>query len=120
MPISNTQPFFWHEGSACHIVVGEPGIYEHRFGGPLELVVADFPDEQRPLHRVLTLDLTDPRLEIRVPSVRLLPLLYGFVFDGCELRYQILSDKEVQVLELSRTIRNTLSRCPWLFPDRNN
>jgi hypothetical protein len=52
------------------------------------------------LHRLLTLDLHDSRLSIPLPNASLLPLLYGFAYDGCRLDYQVVSDTEVRVIEL--------------------
>ncbi|MBC8101590.1 MAG: hypothetical protein H7Z41_03270 [Cytophagales bacterium] len=100
-PESLGGPVLWQGEALYQIRMGETGSYRHRFGGPLDLVLEDFPGDQKPLHRVATLDLTDPRLGASIPQVRLLPLLYGFTFSGCALRYQILSDTAVRVLDLA-------------------
>ncbi len=75
--------------------------YGHTFGGPLDLMVQGFPRNRRALHRLLTLDLHDPRLSIPRSNASLLPLLYGFAYDGCLLDYQVVSDAEVRVIELT-------------------
>ena len=73
----------------------------HTFGGPLGLSVRGFPTNQRPLHRLVTLDLQDSRLNISLPNATSLPLLYGFAYDGCLLDYQVVSDAEVRITELT-------------------
>jgi hypothetical protein len=49
----------------------------------------------------MTLDLLDSRLNIALPNATLLPLLCGFAYDGCFLEYQVVSDLEVPVNELT-------------------
>ncbi len=73
----------------------------HVFGGPLDLTVRGFPRNRRPLHRLLTLDLRDSRLSISLPNTDSLPLLYGFAYDGCLLDYQVASDAEVRITDVS-------------------
>ena len=77
------------------------------------MAILGFPERQKALHRVLTLDLTDPRLRTTIPGVRFRPLLYAFTFNGCELRYQMLSDTEVQIVELTPQ----QSSDDWPYPD---
>lgn len=71
----------------------------HRFGGPLDLTVTGGDGQAMTLHRVLTLNLSDPRIGIAIPGVSELPLIYGFVHDGCELKYEVVSDREIRMLE---------------------
>jgi hypothetical protein len=83
--------------------VVEAARYQHTFGGPLELLVRGFPKNRRPLHRLLTLDLRDPRFGVSLADMHRLPLLYGFAYDACVLVYQIVSDAEVRVIDLTPT-----------------
>jgi hypothetical protein len=87
--------------------------YRHTFGGPLDLSVRRFPTNRRPLHRLLTLDLRDSRLNISIPGATMLHLLYGFAYDCCLLDYQVVSDSEVRVIEMTprRPTRN------WPYED---
>lgn len=87
-------------GTLWQGVVGQGDVHRHTFGGPLNLSVHLVPTSERPLHRVLTLDLSDSRLGVRIPNVTLLPLLYGFVYEGCVLEYQVISDEEIRVIDL--------------------
>jgi hypothetical protein len=78
--------------------------YRHTFGGPLDLLVRGSTRKRRPLHRLLTIDLHDRRLSVPLPNAGLLPLLYGFAYSGCVLDYQVVSDAEVRVIELTPSI----------------
>ena len=40
-------------------------------------------------------------MNISLPNATMLPLLYGFTYDGCLLDYQVASDADVRILELS-------------------
>jgi hypothetical protein len=105
------------------IIAGQGGLwqgsialgdrYRHTFGGPLDLSVRGFPTNRRPLHRLLTLDLRDSRLNISLPGATMLHLLYGFAYDCCLLDYQVVSDSEVRVIEMTprRPTRN------WPYED---
>jgi hypothetical protein len=89
------------QGGLWQGAVVQAARYRHTFGGPLELLVRGFPKNRRPLHRFLTLDLRDPRFGVSLPNAQSLPLLYGFVYDACVLDYQIVSDAEVRIIELT-------------------
>jgi hypothetical protein len=105
------------------IIAGQGGLwqgsialgdrYRHTFGGPLDLSVRGFPTNRRPLHRLLKLDLRDSRLNISLPGATMLHLLYGFAYDCCLLDYQVVSDSEVRVIEMTprRPTRN------WPYED---
>jgi hypothetical protein len=88
-------------GTLWQVSVGQSHAFQHYLGGSLDLCVRGGPKNERPLHRVVTLDLTDSRLDVHIPAVNRLPLLYGFVFDACTLKYEILSDHEVRILEMA-------------------
>ena len=71
------------------------------FGGPFEfnLESSDFLEGPHPLHLVarLSMNLT-PELWSRCPSFDL-PLIYGFNYDGCEIKYQF-SFNSIEILEM--------------------
>jgi len=73
----------------------------HVFGGPLDLSVRGFPRNRRSLHRLLTLDLRDSHLNISLPNTTVLHLLYAFAYSGCRLDYQVVSDTEIRIIELT-------------------
>ena len=73
----------------------------HTFGRPLDLAVRGLPRNRQPLHRLLTLDLCDSRLNVSLPNATVLPLLYGFVYSGCLLEYQVVSDAEIRIIDLT-------------------
>lgn len=72
----------------------------HRFGGPLALEVRGAPQETPPLHRVVTLSLADPLVGLEMKGISELPLVYGFVFDGCRMKYRVVSNDVIEILEL--------------------
>lgn len=72
----------------------------HRFGGLLALDVRGAPQEKPPLHRVVTLSLADPLVGIEMEGITELPLVYGFVFDGCRMKYRVVSNEVIEILEL--------------------
>lgn len=73
----------------------------HRFGGALTLTVrgAAAPASGA-LHRLLTLSLDDPLLGFSLSGVTELPLVYGFTFDGCALKYRVNADAEIEMLQM--------------------
>jgi hypothetical protein len=73
----------------------------HRFGGPLALDVRGVPGKPPLLHRVLTLSARDPRLGFSIDGVTDLPLVYGFVFDGCRLTYRVTGDAGIEMVGMS-------------------
>ncbi len=92
---------------------GRPGRFLHSFGGPARHRGAVPARCRQPLHLVYTLDLSDRRVGVTVPGVRLLPLYHGFVYENCALGYRVVSDEEIEVLHLpSRRVSKD-------FPDRD-
>jgi len=61
----------------------------------------DFGDQTPTLHRVMTLDTTDPRLGLSLPF-RYLTMVYGYQYGhgGCFLSYKIVSEDRIEVLSL--------------------
>jgi len=75
----------------------------HWFGGKLDLDVVGLPHGPHPLHRMVTLDLTDKRLGIEVPPPLVhIPLVYGMRFDGCDLTYELTSARQISVKRSSQ------------------
>lgn len=76
----------------------------HRFGGPLGLEVRGAARGKPPvLHRVLTLSLSDPLLGFDMHGLNELPLVYGFVYDGCRMTYRVGSDRQIELLGMTPT-----------------
>jgi len=88
------------KGTLWHGSIGRARGNEHFFGGRLELLVHGFPKKERPLQRLLTLNVAHAPLNARIPNISMLPLVYGFNFDGCQLKYQLVSDREVRMVEM--------------------
>lgn len=109
---------FWN-GRLAQARPDSSSQYAHALGGPLELRVEGHPKGQRPLHRILTLDLTDPAIGVDRPAVPVLPLLYGLVYDGSVLRYEVLSGSRVRIVELDPNVSSEdwpYEGCPAEFP----
>ena len=75
----------------------EPVKTMHTFGGGLDLEARGFPQGKRPLHRLLTLDLSDENLALPATQHRLLPFCYGFAYSGCRLTYKVLDDATLEI-----------------------
>jgi len=93
----------------------------HRFGGPLAIEVCGADGKTPALHRVLTLSLSDPLLGFSIRGVAELPLVYGFVYDGCRLKYRVTSDRQIEMLEMSPTSPSAnwpYAKYPAAFPER--
>ena len=92
----------------------------HRFGGALALDVRGAGGTRPALHRVLTLSLDDPLLEFSIRGVAALPLVYGFVYDGCRLKYRVTSDRQIEMLQMSPTSPSAdwpYAKYPAAFPE---
>ena len=53
--------------------------------------------------------------------MREIPLIYGFVLDGCKLRYRVVSDSQIAVTKIESTQRSDdwpYANCPMHFPAR--
>ena len=48
------------------------------------------------------LDLTDPKLALKIPGVRWLALYNAFQYDSSKIQYRIVSDSEVQIVYQER------------------
>lgn len=70
------------------------------FGGPLEDVILGLPTGARSLHMLARLALSQiPQIWSR-HRIFDLPLVYGFTYDGCEVRYRFGKPGKIEVLEL--------------------
>lgn len=93
----------------------------HRFGGPLDLEARCTRGKAPTLHRVLTLALSDPLLDFAFGGVAELPLVYGFVHDGCRLKYRVVSDGQIEMLEApaaSPSPNWPYAKYPAAFPEK--
>lgn len=72
----------------------------HRFGGPLALDIRGAGARPPVLHRVLTLALSDPLLGLAIDGLSELPLIYGFTYDGCRLKYRVTAHRQIELLEM--------------------
>lgn len=93
------------------VQLGINGKYDHYFGGEINLSVDGHPTDQPPFHRVLTVDSADPRIWLERP-IGQIPLLYGYLYDGCHLRYQFDPPNTIKVL--SHETRGLNSTWPYL------
>jgi hypothetical protein len=93
----------------------------HRFGGPLALDVRGNGGKSPTLHRVLTLSMSDPLLGFSINGVSELPLAYGFVHDGCRLKYRVISDGQIELLEAPSAKPSAdwpYAKYPSAFPEK--
>jgi hypothetical protein len=93
----------------------------YRFGGPLALEVRGTGGKALTLHRVLTLSVSDPLVGFAIRGVAELPLVYGFVHDGCRLKYRMISDGQIEMLESPAALPSAdwpYSKYPAEFPEK--
>lgn len=72
-----------------------PSICKSTYGGPLSLHLTGVAAGPAPLHHIATLSAA----QLPMLGSASLPLLYGFQYSGCEMRYQY-SAQAVEVLSL--------------------
>ena len=96
--ISLKTPAIYHRKQAFFTELVDPAGARHWFGGELGLEVSGTPHGPRPLHRMVTLDLTDDRLGVRAPDdLDQLPLVYGMCFEACALTYLLTSAQRIRL-----------------------
>src|SRR5262249_17976075 len=92
-----------HYDFGCKLVEGNPGKYQHSFGGDFRydgLVPDGCP---MPVHLLFRLDLADPVLPFRIDAdFRFLPFFYAFRYEASPMSYRVLSDTELEILSLDR------------------
>jgi hypothetical protein len=97
MPDELLNPIVFYKNRIYHIKVGEKGEYSHCFGGES---LSEFKGQKfapRKLHRLLTLDLSDPIFTNIYKKLERLELYYGFCYDSCELNYTIRNSMTIEV-----------------------
>lgn len=65
------------------------------FGGPLEYDLSGIQPGPAPLHMIAELS------SVHLPSGFVLPLIFGMQYDGCCLRYRVMSSDKIEILELN-------------------
>jgi hypothetical protein len=93
-------PFFYCEGRFFKAVLGVAGSFRHGFGYTREIEIRGSSLPPLQVHLVLDLDLADPRLSVKVPDLARLPLLHPFRHDGGAMKYRVISDDIVEILEM--------------------
>lgn len=81
-------------------VVSSPGE-PHYFGGELDLLIEGEMEIPLPFQRLVTLDVLDPQLDLPDLGLRMLPLVYGFRYDGGNLKYRVVDEYRILVDESS-------------------
>ena len=111
-------PAIYHHGVLFFTeLTGPSANTTHWFGGELNLTVEGLPHGPHPLHRIVTLDLSDKRLGISgMTNLKYLPLVYGMRFDEFEYDYLVESDHSIRI----KRSNNPKSSSDWPyegFPD---
>jgi hypothetical protein len=88
--------------NSVFVGIGSSDGFEHAFGGPPRHAGVTHPGCPKPWHLSFTLDLTDPKLELKIPGVRWLALYNAFQYDSSAIQYRIVSDSEVQIVYQER------------------
>lgn len=95
---SLTTPAIYHRGRAYVTEFDPSPSARYWFGGELNLKVTGLPHGQNPLHRILTIDLTDEFLGITAPEdLKQVPLVYGIRVEACEMTYEATSTRQIKL-----------------------
>jgi hypothetical protein len=93
-----TTPALYYRERAYLSELVEPTGARHWFGGALDLAITGEPHGPYPLHRIMTIDLTDDRLGVGDPqNFGQLPLVFGMRYEASELRYEVESSASIKL-----------------------
>ncbi len=109
-------PYFHSQGHFFKAMIGAEGSYQHYFGHTREIEIVNPTCEPVQLHLILDLYLRDSRLSLTIPDLTRLPLLHPFRHDGGFLKYRVISDNSVEILEIKGPLAEGW---PYVnYPDR--
>jgi hypothetical protein len=74
---------------------GADNPYQHSFGGPVRHRGTTMPEVGREVHLLYNFDLTDPKLGLKIPHLRWLPIYYPFRNNDGGFSYRVVSDDEI-------------------------
>lgn len=86
--------------SIARAVPDAAGSFQHSFGGSLTYRGIVPRGNSQPLHLLYTFDTTDPLFPVQLSSARFLPLFYSFAYHADGVGYRVLSDNEIEILNL--------------------
>jgi hypothetical protein len=93
-----TTPALYYRERAYFTELVAPTGARHWFGGALDLAVTGEPHGPYPLHRIMTIDLTDDRLGIGDPhNLGQLPLVFGMRYEASEMRYEVEGSRSIKL-----------------------
>lgn len=102
--------------SCVSMMVGVVSKYKHRVGGLSSRSGQTPSGGSKPIHLVLTLDLSDPCVPFSQPGIRELPLLHPFVYDGSRIAYRVIGDHAIDIVKQPE--RNAADNFPFEnYPD---
>src|SRR6266852_5867761 len=87
------------------LAAGKRDRFGHTFGGASKHDGVLPKGGKQPLHLLYSLNMDDPKVGVRIPAVRWLPLYHGFVYDGCGLGYRVVSDSKIEILHLDSPLK---------------
>ena len=94
---SLTMPALYYRERAFLTDLVDPAGARHFFGGDLGLAISGEPHGPYPLHRIITIDLTDDRLAIPDPrKLGQVPLVFGMRYEASEMRYEVESSGSIK------------------------
>jgi hypothetical protein len=95
---SLTTPALYYRERAFLSELVDPVGARHFFGGELSLAITGEPHGPYPLHRIMTIDLTDDRLGIPDPhQIGQVPLIFGMRYEASEMRYEVKSSRSIKL-----------------------
>lgn len=102
--------------SCVSMMVGVVSKYKHRVGG-LSAWSGQVPaGGTKPIHLIMTLDLSDPSVPFSQPGIRELPLFHPFVYDGSRISYRVVGEHAIEIVKQPE--RNATDNFPFEnYPD---
>lgn len=93
--------------------------FGHTFGGTVESHGIRVKNTKAPIQLLFDLDLSDPAIDVKIPGVNRLPLLYGLHYAGqvTDQRYIVHPDRSVEFFGLKRYSPDYVLECPDAFPE---
>jgi hypothetical protein len=93
-----TTPALYYRERAFFTELVEPTRARHSFGGAFDLAITGEPHGPFPLHRIMTIDLTDDHLGISDPlNLGQVPLVFGMRYEASEMWYEVESSRSIKL-----------------------
>ena len=114
-----TLTLFNHESVSVSESRNRSSQYQHTYGGTVDGHGIRVRNVRTPFHLLFDLDLRDPAIDVRIPGISRLPLLYGFNYSGTttDQQYFVRPDKTIDVFGIDSSSPDFGVEIPASFPE---